>query len=216
MNTYQANKLINLKGVKMANLVENELNQLVHENAEVFTIEGYKAVIYISHENKCIRGYRGKSKKPFINNGGFSTVEMFNRMVEHYKNSLKREAEEELKMKALSKKVKAETKVGDVFSSSWGCEQTNVTYYQVVEIKGASFSLREIRGERIEDSKGCMYGKVVPMIGEFVNDKVIVKRVSNRGGFNITDYEHASPLEYTINEITGSRIYKAERYSSYA
>lgn len=199
----------------MTNLVNNELNQSYYEGSEIFAVDGSKSVLYISHEKRVIIGYRGKSKKPYMNYH-FPSLQNFGDSLAYYKKVVEREAESENEMQALVKKTKAETKVGDVFSSSWGIEQTNVHYYQVVEIKGASYSLREIKGERIEESQGCMYGKVVPLIGDFRDDKVIVKRVSNRGGFNITNYEHASALEYTLNEITGTRVYVAERYSSYA
>lgn len=40
-----------------------------------------------------------------------------------------------------------EVSVGDVFASSWGYEQTNVSFYQVVSVHGKkTVMVREIRG----------------------------------------------------------------------
>ena len=44
--------------------------------------------------------------------------------------------------------------IGDIFVSSWGYEQTNVDFYQVVEKKGSSVVIREICARSIDTKPG--------------------------------------------------------------
>lgn len=47
-------------------------------------------------------------------------------------------------------------KVGDIFSASWGYEQTNVDFFQVVELVGAlSVRVRQVYPERIKEEPTC-------------------------------------------------------------
>ena len=51
------------------------------------------------------------------------------------------------------KKNKYGVQVGDIFEATWGYEQTNVDFFQVVELVGtSSVRVREVYPERIEDS----------------------------------------------------------------
>ncbi len=47
--------------------------------------------------------------------------------------------------------------IGDLFSSSWGYDQTNVDFYEVVRKTAKMIELREI-GSRIEADQGPMSG----------------------------------------------------------
>ncbi len=59
-----------------------------------------------------------------------------------------------------------DVKIGDIFSSSWGYDQTNVDYYQVVGFAGKTMvALREIAGRTTET--GFMCGQKVPTPGAF-------------------------------------------------
>jgi len=62
---------------------------------------------------------------------------------------------EEMKDKRKQEKREniSKIKVGDLFSSSWGYEQTNVDFYQVVAVKGKSFTIRQIKSRTIDGSE---------------------------------------------------------------
>lgn len=67
-------------------------------------------------------------------------------------------------------------RVGDVFASCWGYEQTNVNFYQVVAVRGKKTAvLREIRGNTIA-SEDRMIGEKSPLLDHFI-DEPIVKRI---------------------------------------
>jgi hypothetical protein len=56
--------------------------------------------------------------------------------------------------------------VGDILSSSWGYDQTNVTFYQVLRVTPKTVTVREIRTERKYDAE-MMLGTVLPIRDSF-------------------------------------------------
>lgn len=84
-------------------------------------------------------------------------------------------------------------KVDDILHHSWGYEQTNCDFYQVVAVKGQSVSLRKIAHRQVSGGGAAMSAMVMPILGQYVDtsnnaiekheargrdpDKVIVKRV---------------------------------------
>jgi len=61
----------------------------------------------------------------------------------------------------------APVKVGDIFVNSWGYDQTNIDFYQVVAItsSGKSVKVRPI-GQKTKET-GFMSGETVPLKGKF-------------------------------------------------
>lgn len=73
-------------------------------------------------------------------------------------------------------------KINDVFCSSWGYEQTNVNFYQVVGIKGAkTVLLKEIDSCRSVDDS--WQGTAKAVLNKFINERIYTKRV-NLNSFN--------------------------------
>lgn len=58
--------------------------------------------------------------------------------------------------------------VGDVFYSSWGYDQTNVDWYEVVGRTKASVRLRKIGAKRVELGSG--HDRVMPAVGQYLSD----------------------------------------------
>ena len=75
--------------------------------------------------------------------------------------------------KAKNEKEALEVKVGDIFKDSWGYEQTNVDYYQVVAKPSNCFIVvKKISSKIIDESTGCnMSAYIKPLPNEFINDK---------------------------------------------
>ena len=57
--------------------------------------------------------------------------------------------------------------IGDVLYTSWGYDQTNIDFYQVVAIKGSSVVVRKIRKEYLP-SQSRTTDLVAPVLGAFV------------------------------------------------
>jgi hypothetical protein len=75
--------------------------------------------------------------------------------------------------------------VGAILYSSWGYDQTNISWYQVIEVKDSSVILREIAG------KAAGEDKVMPDIGHFI-DGPKLKRVGPGNVIRMTSYSRAS------------------------
>jgi hypothetical protein len=90
--------------------------------------------------------------------------------------------------------------VGDIFVSSWGYDQTNIDFFEVVRLTGASVVVRPIGKDRIE-MNGPGGNKVMPRKGAFTGQEM-TKRISgvgpngddrgfNRPAFSVNSYATA-------------------------
>lgn len=79
-------------------------------------------------------------------------------------------------------------KVGDILISTWGYDQTNVQWYQVVGVTSKSVKIREIKG-RVQET-GFMSGEAIPIPDAFTNNlwfgEQKTARVNSYGEVNIT------------------------------
>lgn len=71
-------------------------------------------------------------------------------------NVNKVENKPEKKAKSKAKEFDFNVKVGDLFYSSWGYEQTNVTFFQVIELIGKkSVRVREVLPDMVSETPTC-------------------------------------------------------------
>ena len=80
-------------------------------------------------------------------------------------------------------------KVGDIYYTSWGYDQTNVDFYQIVSKKGHTFKVQKIGSKIVQESRGSDSVIADPNVkcGE-----VMTKRMNTVGGFTISSFEYAS------------------------
>lgn len=99
------------------------------------------------NENWTLSVWKGKQRKPMCHYL-FSSLEKRNNYVTILKsNHLKKiQREEEAKQAEIKEQKEFATslKTGDILVSSWGYEQTNVNYYQIVQKKGMTVIIQEI------------------------------------------------------------------------
>ena len=96
-------------------------------------------------------------------------------------------------------------KIGDLFHASWGYDQTNETFFQVVNVGGKTIEVREIAGQSKYDGPMCGHTKPTP--NHFVSEpkRHLVKFDGNdRPYFKWKSYAHAWPVsanqEYFFSE----------------
>lgn len=133
-----------------------------------------------------------------------------------------------------------DVKPGDIFRASWGYDQTNIDYYQVVALVGKCFvEVREINQQRQETCS--MQGDCVPVPGSWETEadyseagerhkaehgyyprkEKAARRFKVLGGYNgepclrIASYCHATRTK-PIAEIAGTKIYEASHWTAYA
>lgn len=132
---------------------------------------GGKVELYASEDCKVVAGFVGKRAKPSMYYR-FSSVE---KAAEYADKWVSEEAEKIEKSAAAN----AAVKVGDLFVSSWGWEQTNVDFYSVVAVSGSMVSLKALKAKKVYSSD--MAGKSFPKVGEFASDVVIRRKLLSGG-----------------------------------
>lgn len=66
--------------------------------------------------------------------------------------------------------------VGQVIYDSWGYEQTNIDFYQVIEVKNKSVVLREIKGRMVpSEGYSSMAGLIAPVENSFCGEPILKK-----------------------------------------
>ncbi len=81
-------------------------------------------------------------------------------------------------------------KVGDILSSSWGYDQINVDFYQVVNTKNKTVDIRRVSSRVVRSERGAEY--VAPEIDNFIGDVIPNKRPSADGHVKISTTRSAS------------------------
>lgn len=104
-------------------------------------------------------------------------------------------------------------KAGDVLVCSWGYDQTNVDYYEVLALVGArSVRIVKIGCESVETLS--MQGESVPLKGKHIGDPML-KKVNEYGSVRIASYAVASKLEPKV--VAGVEVgYQASHWTAYA
>lgn len=171
------------------------------DSVEVSTTSDGIAVAYKYDDTKgrpSAIGYKGKSNKPAFHNW-FRTIEKRDTYVAEFI----RKASEDYVNKLAAKKSKSEArksfkhsfKVGDILHCSWGYDQTNCDFYQVVEVTDKSIWIREI-GHTTVGPDGFMCTYLMPAKDKFLkNAPVMRKTVQNSWGedyVTMSSYSSAS------------------------
>lgn len=186
------------------------------EGAERIEYPEVKCVMYIHNELQIILVWEGSRKKP-VKYARYSDAKYFQESVEMEKRMVERRIQEikdfEEKCKAKCIDILENCDVGDVLYSSWGFEQTNIDFYQVVAKKGKKFSFRRLKSI-CDYNAHTMQGQKVPDVDNFWSDEIIEKSLSKYGNFKLSSYQSLSPLEYELED--GKKVYKSQYYSCYA
>jgi len=116
-------------------------------------------------------------------------------------NSVKQLKEQK---KIAQQNMKHNFKVGQVIYNSWGYDQTNINFYQVIESKEKSIILREIASSYVAGSEGFMSARVKPVENAFIGEPILKKVVVSVGyNGNVSYYikaKHGCFCEYAANE----------------
>jgi hypothetical protein len=127
-------------------------------------------------DNKpCAIGFKAKAGKAFFHHG-FANTAAREKTVTKYLADARAAEDRKAEYKA-ERKQAPKLKVGDILVASWGYEQTNIDFYEVVEMVGQlSVKIRKIKSESTR-TVGFMseYVKAVP--GAYCSDEM-VRRVA--------------------------------------
>lgn len=132
------------------------------------------------------KAWRGNADKP-IWNYLFSKMERAEKYVLEYAGKVqewetyKKNQNAEKKAKRDALKASDHWSIGDVIYHSWGYDQTNVDFFQVIEVKARSIVIRSIM-QNSSDHGGPTGGRCMPRRNEFVEgSKPMLKPLDERG-----------------------------------
>lgn len=104
-------------------------------------------------------------------------------------------------------------KVGDILRCSWGYDQTNIDFFEVVKVCGKAVVIREIASTG-EYNGAQMTGECVPVPGKFIGEEKR-KLVKQGNSVKIYSFAHANLFEPKAI-IAGAKIFAPSHYSCYA
>lgn len=162
------------------------------ENQSQIEINGY-VLEPKAHDCLMVKRLTPKGKIPYkvVENYRFRTESQRDERVKYWKEKLTaaliEKEQEKIKLAALKSTfdINDHFKVGDVVYNSWGWEQTNIEFYQVVSVKGSKIVCKELR-QRLTDSGGSsMSANTVPIIDDFLNNQITLTVKPAFHGFKI-------------------------------
>jgi len=185
--------------------------QLIPSDYSEILRDDESGVLAMANSDKtCVIAFSGKSDKVAFHTR-FKTVERASQFVKSWHDGIIAKATAKRATRELKKQFVNPLVLGQILSSSWGYDQTNVNFYQVVKLVGKqSVEIREIG--YVDHATHSMEGLKVPAPDSFCGE-TLRRRVAEYGRVKI-DHTYATPVEYT--EVAGVRLYKPQRYSSYA
>ena len=153
-----------------------------HPNGERYT--GEHALAYIAPYKRgpgyVVLGWSGRRNKPDVYQSAADRECALKVAQDHIARVAKFEADKaERRARAKAANSKPHTlKVGDLLSSSWGYDQTNVDFYEVTAVTGKSAKVRKIAQNTVET--GFMAGHTTPCPGNYVGEETNWKRVRGK------------------------------------
>lgn len=131
---------------------------------------------------------RKQSKHTFFNR--FLTVEDMKKKINSTISNLMA-ADDRKVERAEARKAPTTYKVGDILTSSWGYDQTNVDFYIVTKTIGTRTVELQAIGSKIVSGAGGPTTHVMPDPERILNEKTHTKRVTN-DSVNFSSYKWAS------------------------
>ncbi|HTR86217.1 MAG TPA: hypothetical protein VMI56_17165 [Reyranella sp.] len=169
------------------------------------------AVVYLFERagKPCAIGYHGKANRQDFHYN-YRSTERREQHVEEFFATRRARLANRKEQRADRAAFVHDYKVGDIFRTCWGYDQTNVEFFEVTEVKGKHLILREVAQARVET--GFMCGRCVPQSGQFKGEPL--RRLATRHGVRIDGVRHGS--KWNIEDLKGLKLGEACFYSEYA
>ena len=165
-------------------------------NMKLWKNEG-EAEIYIPKDSDKLSamGFRSKRQQKPAFHYRFRSEKRRDEYVKDFFENIERKKEQKAKKNEERKSYIHDCKVGDIFSSSWGYDQTNCDFVQVVSVTDKSVRVREIAQNA--EQTGYLSGYTKPIKDAFVkesrltpNGKPVTKKVSINNCFCFESFRY--------------------------
>jgi len=168
--------------------------------------------LYIDADNNSLIAFKGRKVKPVI----YGRYPSFERMI-YARDRFINDVNEDSERRRLKKSWVHDVKVGDVFRASWGYEQTNVDYYEVVKLVGKTM-VEVLEIDRDIKHTDDMQGACIPMPGYYSNNDIM--RLKVKGATSPEPYLKVSCCANAhrikpVEIVPGVEVFSADNWSSY-
>ena len=123
----------------------------------------------------------------------------------------------ERKAKQLEARSNHGVEVGDVFRSSWGYDQTNIDYYEVISVSGKTATFCKI--SQLSENTAYLQGDCVPNPGSFIGNpfkKLIQKSsVDSEAYIRINSFSNAYKIK-PVAVVANKPIFASSHWTAYA
>jgi hypothetical protein len=155
----------------------------------------------------CVRKVsKARFKKPLFNYRFRSAERMYEfcmEWIEKVERNINAEKARKEQKKLAQQNMKHSFQVGQVLYNSWGYDQTNINFYQIVGVKEKSIVLQEVCKSIVAGSEGFMCANVKPVENAFIGEPILKKVIVSVGyNGNVSYYikaEHGCFCEYGAN-----------------
>lgn len=162
--------------------------------------------------------FRGKANKPTWHYS-FRTEEALTAKIEETLRQEMSAAEYKAKRQADKKAACAshDVKPGDVFRASWGYDQTNIDYYQIVSVSGQMATVRAIGC--MSEETGFMSGESVPALDHFIGEPFRVRiqkwDLKSEPYFKVYSFANAYRMK-PVAMVGDKPVFGASHWTAYA
>lgn len=190
-----------------------ERAHFIPKGAVKFSDRQSSAVVY-AHENRpgffSLMGFSGKRQKPDFHYR-YPTAEKREAKAKAHFESVRASEAYRIERREKRKAEGHKLKVGSILRRSWGYDQTNIDYYEVVRLVGAKMvEIVEIAQESVET--GSLVGKCVPLPGQHIGKPM--RKLAQGDSVKIYSFAHAYLVEPQM--VGGVPVYGASNWTAYA
>lgn len=158
---------------------KNPAVRFIPANSKEKTKKGTDAVVYVAGLSAI--GYRGKLNRSVFYYRYPNAAEL-DRCVKAFFDQCVKEDAEKAKRTAEKKSFLHTLKVGDVLYSSWGYDQTNIDFYQIVAVpSGKSVKVQKLKAIVTESAPLAMSGSSMPIIDSFEEGAPVLTKMVKPG-----------------------------------
>ncbi len=153
-----------------------------YKEASLTHVHDIHIVTYINHlEQPCVKIWFGRQDRP-KHRYYFQSVERRTAHIEKVTKAAEKRVNEKKEEQAKKKGFVPNILIGDIYVSSWGYDQTNVDFYQVINKPSPHFAvLAKIAHETVPGSEKNMSCYVTPIKDSYSSDNSVRKKVVRYG-----------------------------------
>ena len=200
-NSCEKNKEVKKEGLQDQRL-QASINSLKELGYEVYKEDDNYVALINKDDKPVLAMFWGKSAKPKFHYRFNNMQELDNYLDKYIQNKLEIQKSDEERRQQRKLTKDHDIKVGDIFYTYWGYDQTNSEFYEVVDVKGSRIYLQEIQSIYDNEDESWGQTKITPDKGNFVDD--IKHTASARADGTITNLDGESFLR--LSKYTGSPI----------